>query len=344
MRRLVFRIVAALGAAGVLVTVGLPAGAQAPAPGEPLAEVDGVAITTEEVETALAAQLTKLEEQIYQMKRQKVEALINERLLAREAAKRGISVPALLDAEVTSKVGLVTEQEIEQFYQANKGRLQGDEGQVREQIRAHLQNQKLQATREAFLRSLRSQAKVVVHLKAPPVFRAQVAADGAPFKGSATAPVTIVEFSDFHCPFCKRVQPTLAQLVSKYDGKVKLVHRDFPIDQLHPAARKAHEAARCANDQGKFWAYHDKLYENAPKASPEQLKAYAKEVGLDLAAFEQCVSSGKYQAAVQKDNDEGTRAGVTGTPAFFINGRLLSGAQPLESFVSLIEEELARAR
>ena len=344
MRKLVFRIVAALGAAGVLVTVGLPAGAQQAAAGEPLAEVDGVTITAEEVETALAPQLTKLEEQIYQMKRQKVEALIAERLLAKEAAKRGLSVPALLDAEVTSKVGLVTEQEIESFYQANKGQLKGEEATVKEQIRGYLQNQKLQARREEFLRSLRAQAKVVVHLKAPPVFRAQVSTDGAPFKGSAKAPVTMVEFQDFHCPFCQRVQPTLAQLVSKYDGKVKLVHRDFPIDQLHPAARKAHEAARCANDQGKFWAYHDKLYENAPKASPEQLKAYAKEVGLDLAAFEQCVSSGKYQAAVQKDNDEGTRAGVTGTPAFFINGRLLSGAQPLESFVSLIEEELARAR
>lgn len=138
------------------------------------------------------------------------------------------------------------------------------------------------------------------------------------------------------------VQPTLAELLSKYDEKIKVVHRDYPIDQLHPAARKAHEAARCANDQGKFWAYHDLLYNNAPKASPEQLKAYAKEVGLDLAAFEQCFSSGKYQAAVQKDVEDGTRAGVTGTPAFFINGRVLSGAQPLESFVQIIEDELAR--
>lgn len=318
---------------------GLPIAAQA---SELLAEVDGEVITAEEVEKVIGAQLWKLEEQIYRLKRQKLEALISERLLAKEAAKRGISVQGLLEAEVTAKVGPISEEEIETFYQANKAWLKGEEATVREQIRAHLRNQKLQARRKTFLESLRSQAKVVVYLQAPPVFRAEVAAEGAPFKGAKTAPVVIVKFEDFHCPFCKQVQATLEQLLARYSEQVKLVHRDFPIDQLHPQARKAHEAARCANDQGKFWAYHDQLYANAPKASPEDLKAYAQEVGLDLPAFEQCLNSRKYQAAVQKDVEEGTRVGVTGTPTFFINGRFLSGAQPLESFVRVIEEELAR--
>ena len=156
--------------------------------------------------------------------------------------------------------------------------------------------------------------------------------------------MTIVEFSDFHCPFCQRVLPTLAQLATQYGAKVKLVFRDYPLDQLHPQSRQAHEAARCANEQGKFWAYHDLLFANAPKTSPEQLKASAQEAGLDLPAFDQCLSSGKYQTTVQQDIEAGTHAGVTGTPAFFINGRLLSGAQPLESFARVIEEELARAR
>jgi protein-disulfide isomerase len=326
------------------MALGPPVAAQTPAKGEPLAEVDGDAITAEEIEQALGARLAKLQEQIYLMQRQKVEALIGERLLAKEASKRGITVQALLDAEVTGKVGLVTEQEIEVFYQANRTQLKGDEATVREQIRAQLQNQKLAAQRETFLRSLRSQAAVVVHLKAPPVVRTQVSTDGAPFKGPVTAPVTIVKFEDFHCPFCKRVQLTLTEILSRSGDKVKLVHRDFPIDSLHPQARKAHEAARCANDQEKFWAYHDVLYANAPNASPEQLKAYAREVGLDLVTFEQCLSSGKYQGAVQQDVAEGTRAGVTGTPAFFINGQLVSGALPLERFVRVIEEELARAQ
>jgi protein-disulfide isomerase len=250
----------------------------------------------------------------------------------------------LLDAEVTGKVEPVREPEIETFYQANKAQLKGDEATVREQIRAHIQKQKLATQRGAFVQSLRSQANVVVHLKAPAVFRAEVGVDGAPFKGSATAPVTIVEFTDFHCPYCKRVLPTLGQLESQYGGKVKLVFRDYPIDNLHPTVRKAHEAARCAHDQGKFWAYHDAVFANAPKASPEQLKTYAQEVGLDVPAFEQCLSSGAYQAVVQRDVEEGTRVGVTGTPAFFINGRLVSGAQPLEGFVRVIEDELARAQ
>lgn len=328
----------------LLMALGLAVAAQTPTKGEPLAELDGEAITAEEVEKAIAAQLAKLEEQIYNLKRQQVEALIAERILAREAAKRGVTVQALLDAEVTTKVALVTEQEIETFYQTNKARLKGDEAALQEQIRAHLQNQKLAARRGAFVQSLHSQANVVVRLKAPAVFRAEVGVDGAPFKGPATAPVTIVEFSDFHCPFCQRVLPTLTQLESQYGDKVKLVFRDYPIDNLHPTARKADEAARCARDQEKFWAYHDALFANAPKAGPEQLKAYAEAVGRDVPAFEQCLSSGAHQATVQRDVEEGTRVGVTGTPAFFINGRLLTGAQPLESFVRVIEEELARAR
>ncbi|MBI3329516.1 MAG: thioredoxin domain-containing protein [Nitrospinae bacterium] len=332
------------GTALLLLLLSLPIGALPAAASEPLAEVDGEAITAEAVEGALGAQLTKLYEQIYALKRQKVETLIGERLLGKEAGKRGISVQALLDTEVTSKVGLVTEQEVEAFYQANKAQLKGDEASLRERIRTHLQNQRLATQRQAFVQALRAQSTVVVHLTPPPVVRTEVSVDGAPFRGLQGAPVTIVEFSDFHCPFCKQVLPTLTQLQSQYGDKVKLVFRDFPIDQLHPGARKGHEAARCANEQGKFWAYHDLLFANAPKASPEQLKGYAQEAGMNVAAFEQCVASGKYREAVQQDIEEGSRAGVTGTPAFFINGRLVSGAQPLENFSRIIEEELMRVR
>jgi protein-disulfide isomerase len=326
----------------LLFLLGLNFSPNAHAAGDMLAEVDGVAITSEEVEKSLAGQLSKLEEQIYNLKRQKVDALINEKLLQKEAAKRKVSVPQLLDAEVTSKVGLVTEQEIEKFYQENKAQLKGEESSVRDQIRGHLQNQKLATKREEFLKSLRSQAKVVVNLKPPPVLRVEVSVDGAPFKGPANAPVTIVEFSDFHCPFCRRVLPTLAQLDSQYGEKIRLVFLDFPIEQLHPGASKAHEAARCANEQGKFWAYHDKLFASPPKSSPEIFKGFAKEVGLDVTGFETCFDGGKYQAAVKKDIEEGNRAGVTGTPAFFINGRMISGAQPLDAFTRIIDDELTR--
>jgi protein-disulfide isomerase len=194
--------------------------------------------------------------------------------------------------------------------EAWKVRLQDDEARVREQIRTQLQQ--LAARPQAVLHALRSQVTVVMHLKAPPVFRAQVATDGALAKGPAAAPVTIVEFSDFHCPFCKRVVPTLAQLETQYGDKVKLIFRDFPIDQLHPGARQAHEAARCAQEQGMCWASHDALCAQVSQTSPEQRTASAQEVGLDLPACAPGVSSGRYQTTVQQDIDEGTRAGVTG--------------------------------
>jgi protein-disulfide isomerase len=309
---------------------------------EPLAEVNGEVITTGDLERALGARLRKLEEQMYELKRRELDALIAERLLAQEAVRRGTSVGAMLDAEVTAKVGLVTEQEIEAFYQANKTRLRGEETTLRPQIRAYLQQQKLAAQRERFVESLRSQAKVLVRLQPPPLVRLDVPIDGAPIRGAVNAPVTLVEFSDFHCPFCKQVLPTLAQLLARYPGKVRLAYRDFPIDSLHPQARRAAEAARCAQDQGKFWEYHDLLFAEVPKATPADLSRFAQHVGLDLGKFESCLSGGLHRAAVQRDIDEGTRLGVNGTPAFFINGRPLSGAQPLEAFARVIEEELAR--
>lgn len=315
--------------------------AQVPAATDPLAEVNGEVITAGDLDQALGARLRQLEEQMYDLKRRELDTLIAERLLAQEAARRGTSVGTMLDAEVTSKVGLVTEQEIEAFYQTNKARLRGEETALRPQIRAYLQQQKLAAQRERFVESLRSQAKVLVRLQPPPVVRLDVPISGAPIRGAANAPVTLVEFSDFHCPFCKQVLPTLTQLLARYPGKVRLVFRDFPIDSLHPQARRAAEAARCAQDQGKFWEYHDLLFANAPQASPEELGRFAQQVGLDLAKFEPCLSGGLHRAAVQRDIDEGTRLGVDGTPAFFINGRPLSGAQPLEAFVQVIEEEVA---
>jgi protein-disulfide isomerase len=319
--------------------------ATAPSPvakGAVLAEVDGVPITKEEIEKALAVQLSKLEEQIYTLKQRRLDAMIVERLIAKAAAKRGVSQTALLDAEVTSKVRLVTEQEVDAFYQANNVP-KDDDATRREQVRSRLQSQKIAAQRDAFVKTLRSQAKVAVYLTPPPVHRVEVNVGGAPSVGAAGAPVTIVEFSDFHCPFCQRAEDTIGQVLSRYGDRVRLVWRDSPIDNLHPQARKAHEAARCASDQGKFWQYQKALFAGPPK-QPDQLPAVAQGAGLDMASFQQCVASGKHQAAVQKDVEEGKRLDVTGTPTFFINGRVLTGAQPLEAFVRVIDDELARSR
>jgi protein-disulfide isomerase len=305
-----------------------------------VAEVEGEKITSAELENAIAADLKKLQDQIYTLKRQRLEAMINERLLSKEAARLQISPAELLDKEVTSKISLVTEKEIDAFYEANKARI-NDGPQVREQIRQYLQSQSLSKQRETYFQSLRAKATVVMNLQPPPPLRVAVNITGAPFKGPEKAPVTIVKFEDFQCPFCRQVQGTFAQLESRYGDKLKLVHRDFPIDNIHPLARRAAEAARCANAQGEFWKYHDKLYATALSPDPDQLSALAKEIHLDVAAFDGCLASGKYKAAVQKDFQEGQELGVSATPAFFINGQLIVGSQSLESFAHIIDEELA---
>lgn len=311
------------------------------AAGPPLAEVNGTAITAEEVDKALAPELNKLEEQAYNLKRQKLDSLIDDKLLEAEASKRNLTVAQLIDAEVTSKLAPVTDQEIDKFYQDNKAKIQREESEVRERIKNFLQNQKAAAKRDEFVAALRSKASIVVNLKPPPVFRAEISINGAPVRGAMEAPITIVEFSDFECPFCKRAQPTLAQLMERYRGKIKFAYRDFPLESIHPQAERAAEAARCANDAGKFWNYYDLLFTESPKLGSEDLKRYASQVGIDAQQFDQCLSKGLHKAGVQQDVNEGIRLGVSGTPAFFINGRPLTGAQPLEAFTRIIDEELA---
>ncbi|MGH9580729.1 MAG: thioredoxin domain-containing protein, partial [Terriglobales bacterium] len=309
---------------------------------EPVAQVNGEVITAEELENALGAPLAKLQRQVYDLKRRKLETMIEERLLTQEAARRGLSVAALLDAEVTAKVPLVTEQEIEIYYQANKDKYDGEEANARTEIRGLLQNQKLTARRRAFLGALRREARVVVQLEPPPIFRLQVPTEGAPALGSESAPVTIVKFEDFQCPYCRRAQVTLRELKERYGDKLRIVHRDFPIENLHPGVTRLHYAAHCAQEQGKFWEYQDTLYTAPARATDQQLAALAAQVGLDRPAFESCLASGKHESAVKKDFDLGVALGVTGTPAFFINGRLLSGAHPIERFIAIIDEELSQ--
>lgn len=160
--------------------------------------------------------------------------------------------------------------------------------------------------------------------------------------GSSTAPVTIVAFTDFHCPYCKIMQPTLQSLLAHYGDRIRLVHKDFPISRRHPQSLRAHEAARCAMEQDGFWAYHDKLMASTSSGETEQLMAYARETGLDDERLRLCLESGHHAQSVRQDIEEGIRLGVSGTPTFFINGRILRGAHPLESFMSRIDAELMR--
>ena len=172
----------------------------------------------------------------------------------------------------------------------------------------------------------------------------QVSVDDDAVEGSKDAPVTIVEFSDFQCPFCGRFyQETLPQLRENYvkTGKVKIVYRDFPLP-FHENAQKAAEASECAHEQGKFWQMHDMMFSHQDAITVANLKQYAKSLGLDTTKFNQCLDSGKYASEVQKDETDGSAYGVGGTPTFFINGQQLVGAQPYQAFQQAIDAALAK--
>lgn len=308
-----------------------------------LATVDGTPITEQDVRAALGGELAKAETEVFELKRRQLDALIADRLIAAEATRRNVSPEALLAAEVDEKLTPVTDADISAFIAANQGRIRGDAEALRPQIRQYLAEQQRAARREALVLGLRDDAEVTVALTAPAPFRATLELAGAPVRGAVDAPVTIVEFSDFHCPFCRSVQPTLTTLLERYPGKVRLVYKHLPLDALHPQARRASEASWCAAQQGKFWEFHDAIYRSGSSdASDATIDALAAPVGLDLPALKACLASGAAATAVAEDLRQGQeRLGLTGTPGFFINGRELTGAQPLEAFTRIIDEELA---
>jgi len=303
---------------------------------ETVAVIDGKPIHAVELLESSQGQILNLRKQEYDVKRRALDALIDKKLLENEAGRRGTNVKALTrDIE---KVAEPTESEVEAFYLARKDQIPGRFDELRDQMRNALILAKRNAARENFMVNLRLGHGVQVLLDSP---RVDVSIDLARLNGSADAPVRIVEFSDFECPYCRSVEKTVQGLLAKYPGKVSLAYRDFPLNGLHPSAQRAAEASRCAADQGKYWAYHDRLFASN-SLDIAQLKAHAKEIGLDQARFETCVENGSMRAAVETDAQQGRLAGVSATPSFFINGIPVYGAQPAAAFEKIIDDELAR--
>jgi protein-disulfide isomerase len=318
--------------------------ARRPAQNEVVATVGTKSITLSEVDDkALEAPASnfagKLSQALYDARRLALDEMIASILMDDAARSEGIDRAALVEKEITKKVATPSDAEISAWYQANQARVQGRSlEEVRQPIRSFLAQERMQAVRTKFIEDLRSKTAVRVMLE-PPRQKIAMAAN-SPARGPADAPIQIVEFSDFQCPFCYRVGPSLKQVFDKYGDRIHLVYREYPLPN-HPHARVASEAGLCANEQGKFWPFHDRLFANQQKLSPNDLKQHAAELGVDAAKFNACVDSHKYAAQVEADIAAANDAGVNGTPAFFINGRVLSGAQPFEEFSKIIDDELA---
>ena len=321
--------------------------ARAPMPSDVVGTVSGASITLADVdERAMQApagnfgSLTLLQA-LYEARRTALDEIIGNRLLDQEAKARGTDRATLIEGEVKSRTSSPTDADITAWYQANSGRVQGASlEQVKEPIRALLVRERAQTARQQYLDTLRAKTAITVTLEPP---RVKVAEGGGATRGPANAPIAIVEFSDFECPFCLRAFPTVTELLSTYGDRIRLAYRHYPLPN-HPNARPAAEASACANEQGKFWQYHDRLFSSPGKLSGEDLKQHAVDLGLNAAAFNACVDARKYQKDVETDIAAGEAAGVSGTPAFFINGRAVFGAMPIENFKQIIEEELARKR
>jgi protein-disulfide isomerase len=301
-----------------------------------LAVVGGKPITEEDLN--IRGELLQLEQQRYQVTSRALENVIAERLLEAEAARRGVTMEALLESEVHSKVKEPSDQEVETFYERQKERIRRPLADVRPQVAEALKSIRAGQLQDELVASLREKSDVEVRLEP---LRVPVELANTPLRGPADAPVTVVEFSDFQCPFCKQIQPVVQELRKRYARQVNWRFKDLPLISIHPAAQSAAEAARCAGDQGKFWEYRDALFQ-AERISVDMHKGVAESLGIDSEPFLACLQSQKYRDAVQADSKEAQELGIGGTPTFVINGIVLSGAQPLEEFTRVIDSELQK--
>ncbi|MDO8431909.1 MAG: thioredoxin domain-containing protein [Candidatus Binatus sp.] len=286
----------------------------------------------DQLRAALAKRVEELmRDRSFEIRRRTLEEMADDYLVVQAAQQAHLSVDEYVKQQSTGK-NAVTDADAKKFYDKNKQQNAAPYDKIKPQLMQML-------NRQAMLERLHKTQTVKIMLDAK---RVAVDSSGDPTLGPKNAPVTIVEFTDFQCPFCKSSENTVKQLRAKYGDKLQVVHMDYPL-AFHSHAVDAANAARCANEQGKFWEFHDSLFANQGKLSPADLKASAKTLGLKSTEFDECLDKAKFQPAVKRDQLAGEKAGVDGTPAFFINGRSIVGAQPMPQFEKIIDEELTSA-
>lgn len=303
-----------------------------------VARVGDVEITTADLEEEAGPALMKIRQQMYDEKMRVLEGMIFDRLTEDAAKQAGIPKEQWIKDNLV--VPEPSEAQIAQVMAQYRSRLAKDDDEARKQVVDYLKQQGGQQAAMALRQQLAAKAGVEILLDPP---RVEVTvSERNPSRGPADAPVVIVEYTDFQCPFCGRVQPTLEAIKDRYGDSVRFVFKNMPLS-FHDQAQFAAEAALCAGEQDAFWPIHDWLFANHSAISRDAVLAHAEEQGLDVVALTACLDEGRFTADIAADVKEAQSFGITGTPGFVVNGRILTGAQPLDAFVKVIDAELTRA-
>ncbi len=302
-----------------------------------VSEINGQKITRADLEKAQGNKLLQARYQYYQAELKALDEYIENKLLEDEARKRNMSVDELLDKEVVSKVQNPTDEQLQFFY--DDLNVKDTFANLRDKIFDHVRQRRIAKLRAAFIESIRTKSEVLITL-APP--SADFPLEGAPRLGPENAPVRLVEFADYQCPYCAKVNPHIAKLRQEFGDKVSVYFKDLPL-QMHANARKAAEAARCAGDQSKYWEYHDQLFKTT-QLEPQNLKQIARDMKLDGDKFDKCLDEGAQAAAVQKDLSDAQQLGLSGTPAFFLNGQYFSGAVDYNTIRDMVNQQLTKVQ
>ncbi len=298
-----------------------------------VARVSGADLTLSDLQQFEGGKLLQAEFQYYLNERKALEELIDNRLLADEARKKGIPLEQLLETEVYKNVKDPTEDQLEVYYEGLD--TQDSFQSVHDDVLQHIRELRRGKARAAYVEQLRKQAEIHIELLPP---SAQVDIAKAYARGSASAPVVLVEFADYQCPYCQKVNTQIQQLKKEYGDKLTVVYKDFPLP-MHHGSEKAAEASRCAGEQGKFWEYHDVLF-YSKLTELDALKEHARVLKLDGDRFDTCLDSGAEAAAVKKDLDEAKSLGLTGTPSFFVNGHFFSGVVDYAALKDIVNQQL----
>ena len=299
-----------------------------------LVEIDGTKLTLTDFERKRPSGLFNARNSFYEAERKAVEEFVDDYLLERQAQREHVSVKELIELHVNGALPKDPSDEALRVYYEGLDAAQPYEA-VRDQILQHLRERRIAKAKAAYVQSLRSLASIAMRLTPP---RATAAAKDAEIRGVSDARVTVVEYADYECPYCQQIQPALDRLEKEFKGKLSFAYKDVPLPN-HPHAQKAAEASHCAGVQGKYWEYHDLLYKTK-KLDIAGLKENAQALGLNDSAFEKCLSSGEQSDRVKAQLAEGQSLGLQGTPSFFINGRIFSGALSYEQLAAVVEEEL----